>query len=158
MRSDVVTIGPIGLTSGHAGWHLFTEHGITAWAGAELGGSAPPVMGWHIPTSEATPSPTAMCRLERQTAPPSAAGEGTTWWPGVPAAAAAEEAGAADGAADDGAVEDAEEPEAAGDADVAEAADDPYAAAEEPEAAEEPDAEADEAPPICRHQLQPMST
>ena len=59
MRSDVVTIEPIGLTSGHAGWHLFTEHGITAWAGAELGGSAPPVMGWHIPTSEATPSPTA---------------------------------------------------------------------------------------------------
>ena len=157
MRSDVVTIEPIGLTSGHAGWHLFTEHGLLAWAGAELGGSAPPVMGWHIPTSAATPSPTAMCRLERQTAPPSAAGDGTTWWPGVPAAAAAEEAGAA--------VEDAEEPEAAGDADVAEAVDDAYvvedgpeAAAEEPEAAEEPDAEADEAPPICRHQLQPMST
>ena len=194
MRSEVVTIEPIGLTAGHAGWHLFTAVGVAAWAAAELGSAAPPVTGWHVPASADRPTPTTLCRTERQTLHADTAC-GTSWWPGVPTASSS--SSPAGGAAADDATEVKEEvneevpmvvDDAAEAADAAEEEVVDDAAAEEELAVDEDeqalkdsiftgphdegpdgdgadgadaaggaDEEPVEAPPTCRHRLQPMS-
>ena len=161
MRSDVVTNEPIGLTPGFAGWHLFTADGVAAWAEAELGCFGPPVAGWHVPPDTDRPSPTVLCRVERQTL--AADVTGATWWPGVPPAAAGDDGAAAAAAAADDAAEAAEAADTAEAAEAADAAETAEAADTEegtgPAAAEDGDhAESDGAPPACRHRLQPMST